>query len=206
MINRELFIPGVVGNLEAILQESQPQSVARVMIICHPHPLFHGTMQNKVVTTVARACNTLGITAVRFNFRGVGKSDGSFGDITGEVEDALAVLNWVQTNYPQAKLYFAGFSFGSYVAAAVASQSNPEWLLTIAPPVERMPYDKLPEIKCPWLTIQGEEDEIVTPQAVYDWFNGLKANKTLVKMPDTKHFFHGKLVELQQIIEQYCPL
>src|SRR5688572_15627298 len=109
--NQEILIPGPVGNLEAIIQGPQDLATQRISIICHPHPLFQGTMDNKVVTTVARAFEAKNIPSIRFNFRGVGASAGSFGNITGEVDDCIAVVTWAQQRWPQAALYIAGFSF-----------------------------------------------------------------------------------------------
>lgn len=197
---QDLSIPGPVGNIETLLQ--LPLNTAtRVGIICHPNPLQGGTMQNKVVTTIARTLNAMGIAAVTFNYRGVGQSAGSYGNIDGEVDDCLAIVKWVKQEWPQAQLWLAGFSFGAYIAAAVATQIATERLISIAPSVDRMPYSALAPVSCPWLVIQGEEDEVVNPESVYSWFKGLVADKTLIRMPGTGHFFHGKLVELQQIIQ-----
>jgi alpha/beta superfamily hydrolase len=199
MQKQELFIPGPLGNLEAVIQLPN-NPIERVGVICHPNPLQEGTMQNKVVTTVARTFNAMGVAAVRFNYRGVGQSSGTYGNITGEVDDGLAIVRWVKAQWPQANLWLAGFSFGAYIAAALAAQEPTEHLISIAPAVDRMPYKQLPHIACPWLVIQGEEDDVVIPASVYAWFDQLDANKTLIKMPETGHFFHGKLIELQQVI------
>lgn len=199
MIKQELFIAGPAGELQAIVHKVDDQ-VSRVAIICHPDPLQEGTMDNKVVTTLARAFNALGLVAIRFNYRGVGQSAGTFGKIAGEVADCLAVVNWAKQQWPQAQLCLAGFSFGAYIAAEVASTVDVVQLISVAPSVERMPYAALPKVSCPWLVIQGEEDEVVSPQAVYAWFARLDANKTLIKFPHTGHFFHGKLIDLQNTI------
>jgi alpha/beta superfamily hydrolase len=204
MAKQDLNINGPVGNLEAILHLPDAPDYSRFGIVCHPHPLQEGTMQHKVVSTVVKAFNASGIPCLRFNFRGVGNSEGIFGHITGEVEDCLAVVNWVSEQWPNADLYLAGFSFGAYVAAEVATKVPTKQLISIAPSVERMPYAALPRVTCPWLVIMGEEDEIVVPQAVFTWFEHLDAQKTLVKFPATGHFFHGKLVLLQEAIQQVC--
>lgn len=203
MQKQELFIPGPAGDIEAVLHLPDQSNSEYFGIVCHPHPLQEGTMNNKVVTTVVKAYNSLNIPCVRFNFRGVGKSAGSYGNVFGEVEDSVAVAQWIQQQYPQVQFCISGFSFGSYVAAALATQVPTKNLITIAPPVERMPYTELAPITCPWLVIQGETDDVVTPAAVYAWYDQLVANKTLKKFPDTGHFFHGKLVELQDTIEQF---
>lgn len=200
MHKQEIFIAGPVGKLEAVIQTVETP-ITRVGIICHPNPLQEGTMQNKVVTTVAKTFNAMGMIAVRFNYRGVGQSDGEYGAISGEVADCMAIVQWVHQQWPQAKIWLAGFSFGAYIAAEVATKVACEQLISIAPAVDRMPYKTLPTVLCPWLVIQGEDDEVVIPESVYTWFEGLKAHKTLVRLPETGHFFHGKLIDLQQVIE-----
>lgn len=197
------FIPGPVGQLESLVYAAGDSQ--KVAIICHPNPLFQGTMNNKVVYTLSRAFQQAGITAVRFNYRGVGKSEGSYGDVVGEIEDLLAVISWVKEKLPQAEFYLAGFSFGSYIAASGASCINCIKLFSIAPAVTHQPYFDLPKINCPWVVIQGENDEIVAPEAVYEWFDKAKdfhRDLTLIKIPDASHFFHGTLIELRNLMEQ----
>lgn len=194
-------IPGPAGVLEAVMHLPATENFSRVGIVCHPHPLQQGTMHNKVVTTVVKTFNSLGIPCVRFNYRGVGNSSGEYGEVVGEVADCLAVVNWLKQKYPHAELYLAGFSFGAYIAAETASKVETKQLISIAPAVERMPYAQLPSIACPWLVIQGEDDDVVTPDAVYAWFETLmNPDKTLIKVPGAGHFFHGKLVDMQRII------
>jgi alpha/beta superfamily hydrolase len=200
MHQQPVTISGPAGAIEAVLHDTD-MPVTHVGIICHPHPLQEGTMHNKVVTTVARTFNNMGITALRFNYRGVGLSEGKYGDVTGEVDDCLAVVTWALQQWPHAKLWLAGFSFGAYIAAATATKVPTQQLISIAPAVERMPYTTLAKINCPWLVIQGEDDDVVTPQAVYDWFETLDAQKTLVRLAGTGHFFHGKLMDLRREIE-----
>jgi len=201
MNKQAIIIPGPVGDLEAVLHSPESCDYSNFGIICHPHPLQDGTMNHKVVTTIAKAFTNMNIACIRFNFRGVGNSAGSYGNVVGEVEDCMAVVAWVQSQWPQAKLYMTGFSFGAYVAAEVATKVPTTQLISVAPSVERMPYYELPKINCPWLVIMGEQDEVVSPKAVFDWYDQLDANKTLIKFPEAGHFFHGKLPELQRAIE-----
>jgi alpha/beta superfamily hydrolase len=205
MHQQPVTIAGPSGALEAVLHDTD-MPATHVGIICHPNPLQDGTMHNKVVTTVARSFNDMGIMALRFNYRGVGLSEGKYGDVVGEVDDCLAVVAWALQQWPQAKLWLAGFSFGAYIAAATATKVPTQQLISIAPAVERMPYTTLGKINCPWLVIQGETDDVVTPQAVYDWFETLDAQKTLVRLPDTGHFFHGKLMDLRREIEFFTKV
>lgn len=202
MQKQYIFIQGSEGPLEAVVQTPETP-VNRVAVVCHPNPLQEGTMENKVVTTLVRTFNALGMAAVRFNYRGVGKSAGEYGNVRGEVADCMAVITWAKSEWPTAKLWLAGFSFGAYIAAEAATKVPTEQLISIAPSVDRMPYESLPKVACPWLVIMGEEDEVVLPESVYAWFDKLDANKTLIKFPTTGHFFHGKLVDLQHVIEKY---
>lgn len=204
MSKESIFIDGPIGQLEAVIHHTD--SPKYIGIICHPNPLQSGTMDNKVVTTVARAFNALNITAIRFNYRGVGQSAGSYGEITGEVSDAMAVVAFIQAKWPNIPLCAAGFSFGAYIAASISATHNCSQLISIAPAVDRMPYANLRPITCPWLVIQGEQDEVVDPFSVYKWYDSLVADKTLIKLADTGHYFHGKLPLLQNIIQTQTRL
>lgn len=203
MPKQAIEIQGPAGVLESLLYLPDNPDFSRIAIMCHPHPLQDGTMLNKVVTVTAKAFNNKDIPCVTFNFRGVGKSAGTYGEVVGEVADCMAIVAWVKQQWPLAQLCLAGFSFGAYIAAEVASKVTATMLISIAPSVERMPYHDLPSIKCPWLVIMGDEDEVVVPQAVHVWFEQLEADKQLIKFPATGHFFHGKLVVLQNEIELF---
>ncbi len=189
-------IPGPVGNLEGVLALPTQNKIQAIGIICHPHPLHGGTMGNKVVTTISRVFSELGIVNMRFNFRGVGESAGQYGDAIGEVEDLLAVIKWSLSQYPNHPIWLAGFSFGSYIGARVAAQYSTQLLLSIAPPVSR--FDFPLEISCPWIVVQGDDDEVVLSQEVYAWVASNKKNIQLIRMPTAGHFFHGHLTELKQ--------
>ena len=132
-----LSIPGPAGPIEALLEEPDRTSFERFAVICHPHPLHQGSMLNKVVHTVSRAMIDLGYPAVRFNFRGVGASEGYFAEGIGETDDVLAVCQWMRNRYRGVGLVLAGFSFGAVVACRAALTAKPAQLITIAPPVTR---------------------------------------------------------------------
>jgi alpha/beta superfamily hydrolase len=171
-------------------------------VICHPHPLEGGTMHNKVVTMLERALRESGLATVRFNFRGVGASEGEFDEGRGEGEDLAAVSQWVRRVHPDDALWLAGFSFGSYVALASAARLDAAALITVAPPVGRSySFDNIELPKCPWLLIQGEADEIVDAQAVFDWVDTLERPPSVVRMPETSHFFHRRLLDLRGAIK-----
>jgi alpha/beta superfamily hydrolase len=194
----ELTLAGVAGSIEALV-ELPEASVARrgMALICHPHPLHEGTMHNKVVTMIARSLRELGLIAVRFNFRGVGLSEGTYDNGKGESDDAAAIARWMLEARPDHQLWLAGFSFGSYVAAR-ASQSLPvRQLISVGPAVENFDFGGLKRPDCPWVVIQGEEDEVVAPQAVFDWAASVKPPVQLIRMPETGHFFHRRLMDLR---------
>ena len=163
-------IAGPAGPLEAIVEDS---GVAgdRFGIVCHPHPLYGGTMDNKVVTTVARALREAGMPTVRFNFRGVGKSGGDYDSGEGETDDADAVASFGAHRWPGRRLVIAGFSFGSYVAMRLSQRRHPSHLITIAPPVDGFDFSGMRAPDCPWLVVQGDPDEVVDAQNVTRWVN-----------------------------------
>jgi alpha/beta superfamily hydrolase len=193
-------IAGPAGVLEAVIDASAAASIATALI-CHPHPLQQGTMSNKVVTTVARAFTRIGADAVRFNFRGVGKSAGRFADGIGERDDALAAAAWCRRRWPNRPLYLGGFSFGAAIAAAIAARAAPAGLVTVAPPVERLGDDFLPPT-CPWLLIHGDADEVVPPRPVIEWCAKLPVPPKIVLLPGVGHFFHGHLAALAKAVTE----
>jgi len=197
------MIPGPVGNIEAVLTQPQTVSASKkaIAIVCHPHPLFGGTMTNKVVTTLVRVMTDIGLPALRFNFRGVGKSEGTFAEGVGEVADLLAVIAWLNNQYPEHKIWLAGFSFGAAVCATAATQTPVAQLITVAPPVPRFNLLNLPEVTCPWVVVQGDHDDVVNPEDVFAWVLTRKPQPVLIKMAEAGHFFHGRLLELRELLE-----
>lgn len=206
-----LSLPGPAGALEVAVDRPDPDVAALPLtaVVCHPLPTEGGTMHNKVVTMVARSLRELGATTVRFNFRGTGGSEGAFDEGRGEQDDLKAVVDWVRAQRPGDALWLAGFSFGAYVSLQAAEAVQPALLISVAPPAGRWDFSNIPMPAMPWLVIQGEADEIVDPQAVYDWLDRADARAELVRMPDTSHFFHRKLIDLRGAIKhgvrQYLP-
>ena len=194
------MIPGPAGNLEAVIEPPFTSARKLLGIVCHPHPLYQGNMNNKVVTTVTRVFQRLDIVPIRFNFRGVGASEGTYGDSIGEQADLRAVIKWLQSQFPDYTLLLAGFSFGSYIATKVATEVNPEVLITIAPPVHHNDFNSLPPIHFPWIVVQGEADEVVPPEAVFAWIDSLPIKPILIRMPEVSHFFHGHLIALRDLL------
>lgn len=190
---------GPAGALEGLVDKpaGQPSAVA---VVCHPHPLYQGSMHNKVAYILARAFNELGAISLRFNFRGVGASEGEYADGVGETADALAAIDWLTAQHPGLPLWLAGFSFGAYVALRAQSQRPVRRLVTVAPAVERFDTSAIVLPTMPWLLVQGDADEVVEPRAVFDWVAGLAVPPQLAVLEGAGHFFHGRLNELRQTV------
>lgn len=197
-------LPGPAGYIETALHLPADATLTDtspgIAIVCHPHPQHGGTMDNKVVTTLDRVCQQLGLATVRFNYRGVGKSAGKYGQIQGECDDCQAVLAALKTVYPEQPLWLLGFSFGSYIAAHAATQWSPSGLVSIAPPVTRMPFKQLTNITCPWLVVQGDADEVVNANDVTQWAAKPPSPLHYQLLPGVGHFFHGQLNTLRDLL------
>lgn len=200
-------IEGPAGDLECAIDEPLPSAEGApgprgLALVCHPHPLHGGTLDNKVVQTMARAFVQAGWRAVRFNFRGVGASGGAWDEGRGEVEDALAVMQ--SQRAPAQALLLAGFSFGAYVASRVgdrlAEGAAPLRTFLVGPAVANFEVARLPEGS---LVIHGERDDVVPLAAVLDWARPLAQPVTVI--PGAGHFFHGQLGLLKQLVLVACP-
>jgi alpha/beta superfamily hydrolase len=202
--SQSLSIAGPAGNLEALLDTPVSATSGAVAVICHPHPLHGGTMTNKVVHTLAKAFNDVGAPAVRFNYRGVGASAGTYDDGNGETHDAQAVLDWAAQRWPGAQLWLGGFSFGGAVAiraAAASSQgSRVARLVTVAPAIRRVSVDPTTLPQCPWLIVQGDRDELVDPADIQQWAQALAVQPRLAMLSGVEHFFHGRLNDLRTTV------
>jgi alpha/beta superfamily hydrolase len=192
-----LALSGPAGPIESVVgpSETPPDLVA---VICHPHPLHGGTMDNKVVTMLERTFRDAGAATIRFNFRGVGGSAGVFDNGDGEGDDLSAVVAQARAWVPEATLWLAGFSFGSYVSTRMAGHLRAELLVSVAPPVGRFAFRQLHRPPCRWIVAQGEADEVVDPALVFQHFDAVQPPVEMLRFPGTSHFFHGKLVELRE--------
>lgn len=196
------LINGPVGKLELAVTVVDSKAPAWG-VVCHPHPLFGGTMNNKVVTTLVKTFQSQGVNTIRFQFRGVGESQGEFDHGRGELQDLYAVLNWMQKEYGVHPLWLGGFSFGAYIAAQAATEWPTQKLVTIAPPVENFPMNLIPPILCDWLLLQGEKDEVVSAEAVFAFAESRQPLPAIVRFPEAGHFFHGELNALRSAIVQW---
>ena len=168
-------------------------------LLAHPHPLHGGTLDNKVVQTLAKAFSRSGYSVLRLNFRGVGLSEGEYDEGRGEIEDFLALADYARTTYGEHELVLGGFSFGAYIAAATTPKLAPKQLVLAGPAVTHFPVGIVP---AQTLVIQGEEDDVVPLKDVLDWARPQQL--PVVVLPGAGHFFHGNLVRLQSLVEQYC--
>lgn len=197
------LIEGPAGKLEILVEETTvPEKHHAWGIVCHPHPLYGGTMHNKVVTTLGKTFQNMGVNTVMFNFRGVGQSEGQYCNGAGELDDLLAVIAWVQREHKH-DIWLSGFSFGAYIAARAASTlSDVKKLVTVAPAVEHFPMQELAPITCPWVLVQGERDDVVPPEAVFAWAESRTPKPIILRFPEAGHFFHGQLAELRARITE----
>lgn len=154
-------------------------------------------MDNKVVTMVERCLRDLGAATLRFNFRGVGASAGQFDDGQGEGDDLAAVVELARAWAPTLPLWLAGFSFGSYVSARMATELDASVLISVAPPVARFGFRQVARPACPWLVLQGDADEVVDPAEVFAYFEAMSPPVDMLRFAGAGHFFHGRLVELR---------
>jgi alpha/beta superfamily hydrolase len=185
-----------------LLQESAEERAVRITgLVCHPHPLYGGTLHNKVVHKTASVLHQLGCVPLRFNFRGVGKSAGRHDAGRGEVEDARSALRWLEARYPGARRWLAGFSFGSWIAARLAAAEPViERVVLIAPPVERSDFGVLRSAAVPKLVIQGTGDTICNPAALDAEFARWAEPKRLVHVEGAGHFFDRHLSTLAGVL------
>ncbi len=195
----KLRIPTTVGKLETVIDD--PEGERRgLLLVAHPHPLHGGTLDNKVVTTLAKAANEAGWVSVRPNFRGVGMSDGVYDAGVGETDDLLAVARFVETNYPNLPWALAGFSFGAFVQHRLRQQLDARRLILVAPAVTLYEFDPVPPDS---VLIYGDADELIAPAAMQRWAE--QQHLTVKVIPNAGHFFHGKLRELKQAFMEACP-
>jgi len=199
---QEIFIAGPAGKLQAMVETPAAASSAAIAIVCHPHPQHQGTMQNKVVHTLVRAFNELGMPALRFNFRGVGDSQGSYASGDGEADDLQAVAGFAAQRWPGAEVWLAGFSFGAVIAARKASELKVAQLVCIAPAVNMLVRNLPAKPAMPWLIVQGDADEIVPVEDVRAWVAENQPGPELLVLPGVGHFFHGALVTLRKLLVQ----
>ena len=201
-----LLLSGAAGKLETVVNDPG-ESRKGMALIAHPHPLFGGTLDNKVTQTLAKSLVELGYVAIRPNFRGVGQSEGAHDEGRGETEDLLQVVEWARGKYGHLPLILAGFSFGGYVQLRVARRVTCDRLVLIAPAVGRLDpsignLEHINEVPKHTLIVQGDEDDVVPLQSVIDWAKPMQL--PIVLLPGAGHYFHGRLNQLKEIVQSAC--
>lgn len=195
---KKVSIAGPAGNLEGIahVPDEPPRAIA---VVAHPLPTMGGTMENKVAVTLAKTFAELGVVALRFNFRGVGASEGEFTGGEGEEQDMIAVVRYAQEQFSaELPLLLSGFSFGGYVAARAAQHLHPQHLVLAAPAVGRF---AMPAVSPDTLVIHGEHDDVVPLAEALEWARPLLL--PIIVLPQAEHFFHGRLTQLRDIVRRH---
>jgi uncharacterized protein len=195
-----LTVDGTAGPIETVIAvpSSPPRGIA---LICHPLPIQGGTLDNKVVQTLAKVFFALGYVATRFNFRGVGQSAGTFDEGIAETDDALLVLRYVRKRFGEAlPVALAGFSFGSFVQTRVIGHVEAQGLVLVGPAVNRFGIDKVP---ADTIVVHGEEDDVVPLADVFAWARPQQL--PIIVFPGCGHFFHGRLAQLARVVTAMWP-
>lgn len=199
-------IAGPAGEIECAVDEPAVDAgpLRGVVVICHPNPTQGGTMDNKVVQTLARAFVQLGYRSLRFNFRGVGASHGAWDEGRGEIDDAMAAIDAARREAPGLPLALGGFSFGAWVAACAAERLDPdvkpERLVLVGPSTQKQ---AMPAVPADTIVIHGESDDVVPLAATLDWAR--PQSLPVVVIPGVGHFFHGQLNLLKSLILRLYP-
>jgi uncharacterized protein len=197
-------VAGPAGALESLIEIPADAADARAFaVICHPHPLYGGNMDNKVVWALARALGQHGAPTIRFNFRGVGASAGSYDEARGETADTLAMIAWGRERWPQAALWLAGFSFGGVVALRAARPSQAALLVSVAPGITKIEPGADTTPACPWLIVQGDQDDVVPADVVLPWAQRLIPPPTVKVIAGAGHYFHGRINELRDTVATF---
>jgi alpha/beta superfamily hydrolase len=188
---------GTAGHIEGVAHVPSGE-IQAIAVVCHPLPTMGGTMDNKVAVTLAKTFTELGCVSLRFNFRGVGGSEGEFTGGDGEMEDVLVVTEFAREQFGELPLILSGFSFGGYVAARAAQKLQPRHLILAAPAVGRF---AMPLVAPDTLVIHGEHDDVVPLADALAWAR--PQHLPIVVLPEAEHFFHGRLTQLRDIINKH---
>jgi uncharacterized protein len=198
-----ILIAGGAGRIETLvaMPDTRPVGVA---VICHPHPLHGGALTNKVTYALAAGALKAGFAAARFNFRGVGATDGTHDEGRGETDDTLTVARWLRERLPDEPLLLAGFSFGAFVSLKAAARARPALLVSIAPPFKYFAHEaRPPRPECPWLVVHGRDDDVVDYGETAATLASYAPPPELVSLDGVGHFFHGRLRDLDRAVGDF---
>ena len=199
--SRQLFLSGAVGRLETILWSPAAGQPAMAAVVCHPHPLFGGTMHNKVVYNAAKALDAQGLAVLRFNFRGTGRSEGKHDKGIGEQDDVRAALDFLAKEFPKTPLLVGGFSFGCWVGLRVGCEDpRVKLLIGLGAPVNSTDFSFLAQCGKPKLFAHGEKDQFGDPAKLKRVVDAAPGENSVVIVSDADHFFAGKLEQLDSAI------
>jgi|TARA_B110000211_G_scaffold221724_1_gene269678 alpha/beta superfamily hydrolase len=194
----ELVIAGTAGPLEARYSEAGA-ATGVTAVLCHPHPQFGGTMNDRVLDALESALLSSGISSLRFNFRGVGGSAGRYGDGLGEIDDVAAATNWVRERSVGERIILVGYSFGGAVALSAQNILAPECMILVAPALGFFGQEHPPTL--PSLVILAENDQFVNTDSAKDWF--VDGNTWVEQIPDTDHFFVRCHDQITKIVREF---
>jgi alpha/beta superfamily hydrolase len=193
------WLPGPVGRLEALLEEPEEQSPRLAVVLCHPHPLFGGTMHNKVVYRLARGLRASGAVVLRFNFRGVGASHGEYGEMTGEIADVRAALGWLRERYAELPFALAGFSFGARTVSELGcAMEGAQFLLAAGFSTRLGSTAYLETCAVPKIFIQSTHDQFAPREEFERVYAGFAEPKRVVWIDAEDHFFAGALEKVEE--------
>jgi alpha/beta superfamily hydrolase len=197
------WIAGPAGRLEALLEEPEEGAPRLAAVVCHPHPLYGGTLHNKVAHRIARGLRRAGAAALRFNFRGVGRSEGQYGHLEGEIEDARAALAWLRQRYPDLPFSLAGFSFGAHAITRLGCEiGEARWLLAAGFPTGFRSTEYLERCSAPKIFIQSTNDQFGPRPEVEAQYARFAEPKRLIWVEAADHFFAGGLEELEARVSE----
>src|SRR5579859_4852314 len=199
-------IPTPQGHLEGILKPEEEGSEPKLAgLVCHPHPLYGGTMHNKVVFKTAQSLQALNIPALRFNFRGIGHSSGNYDEGRGEMDDVRYALEFLSRRYPGVPVVLGGFSFGAWVGLRVgANDDRVQAMIGLSTPARLFDGETLQECHKPKLFIHGSADDVAPYDLAVKWFEQVPAPKQMIEIEGADHFFQGRLEEVQAIITTFA--
>jgi uncharacterized protein len=199
------WLPGPAGRLESLLEEPEEPSPRLAVLLCHPHPQFGGTMHNKVVYRLARGLRAAGAAVLRFNFRGVGASDGSYGEMAGEIQDARMALDWLRERYPDLPFALAGFSFGARVITELGCETaGANFLLAAGFSTRLGSTAYLQTCTVPKIFVQSTHDQYASREEFERLYAECAEPKLVVWIEAQDHFFADALERLEQAVIEYC--